>query len=59
MRSLQVEGRRPRGKPKKSWMKTIEEDMRLLEINEALISDRQSWREAVKRPTPQSGNQRL
>ena len=54
----QVEGRRPRGRPKKSWTKTVEEDMRLLGIHETLASDRQSWRAAVNRPTPQSGNQR-
>ena len=58
VRSWQVEGRRPRGRPKKSWTKIIEEDMRLLGINEALASDRLSWRAAVNRPTPQSGNQR-
>ena len=58
VRGWQVEGRRPRGRPKKSWTKIIEEDMRLLGINEALASDRLSWRAAVNRPTPQSGNQR-
>ena len=57
VRDWQVEGRRPRGRPKKSWTKTIEEDMRLLGIDEALASDRQSWRAAVNRPTSQSGNQ--
>ena len=54
----QVPGSRPRGRPKKSWTKTIEEDMRLLGINEDLASDRQRWRAAVNRPTPQRGNQR-
>ena len=58
VRGWQVEGRRPRGRPKKSWTKTIEEDMRLLGIDETLASDRQRWREAVNRPTPQTGNQR-
>ena len=41
VRSWQVEGRRSRGRPKKSWMKTDEEDMKLLGINEAFASDRE------------------
>ena len=41
VRSWQVEGPRPRGRPK-SWMRIIEEDMRLLGINEALANDCQS-----------------
>ena len=58
VRDWQVEGRRPRGRPKKSWSKTVEEDMRLLGIDEALASDRRRWREVVNRPTPSAGNQR-
>ena len=27
---LEVDGRRPRGRPKKTWKKTVEEDMRLV-----------------------------
>ena len=57
VRDWQVEGRCPRGRPKKSLAETIEEDMRLLGIDETLVSDRQSWRAAVNRPTPQRGNQ--
>ena len=59
VRDWQVEGRRPRGRPKKLWSKTVEEDMRLLGIDEALASDRRRWREVVNRPTPSAGNQRL
>ena len=58
VRSWQVEGHCPKGRSKKSWMKTIEGDMRLLGLNEALDSDHQRWREAVNRATPQSGNLR-
>ena len=58
VRNWQVEGRRPRGRPKKTWMKMIEEDLRVMEITEDLAYDRQSWREAINRPTPQTGNTR-
>ena len=37
---LTSEGRRPRGRPKKSWMNVISKDMRKLGINENLTSDR-------------------
>ena len=52
-----VEGRRPRGRPKKSWLNVIREDLRKLGINEDLADDRCGWRAAINRPTPQSGNQ--
>ena len=58
VRSCQVEERSLRGRLKKSWMKTIAEDMTLLGINKTLASDRQSWREAVNCPTPQCRNPR-
>ena len=31
---LEVEGRRPVGRPKKNWSKVVEEDMRKLNITE-------------------------
>ena len=39
VRSWQVEGR-PCGRPKKSWIKTVQEDMRMMGISENLASDR-------------------
>ena len=54
----QVEGRRPRGRPKKSWMSVIQEDMRKLGINEDLTGDRHAWREAINRSTPETRNRR-
>ena len=58
IRNLQVEGRRPRGRPKKSWLRTVEDDMTLMGIDVHLANDRQGWREAIERPTPRSGNSR-
>ena len=37
---LKVEGRRPVGKPKKTWSKIVEEDMRKLNITEDMAEDR-------------------
>ena len=39
---LEVEGRRPVGRPKKTWSKVVEEDMRKLNITEDLAEDRHS-----------------
>ena len=50
-RNLQVERRRPRGRPKKSWQRTLEEDMTLMGIDPQLANDHHGWREAIKRPT--------
>ena len=36
-----VEGRRPVGRPKKTWSKVVEEDMRKLNITEGMAEDRQ------------------
>ena len=37
---LKVEGRRPVGRPKKTWIKVVEEDMRKLNITEDMAEDR-------------------
>ena len=36
---LEVEGRRPVGRPKKTWNKVVEEDMRKLNIMEDMAED--------------------
>ena len=37
---LEVEGRKPVGRSKKSWSKVVEEDMRKLNIKEDMVEDR-------------------
>ena len=37
---LKVEGRRPVGRPKKTWSKIVEEDVRKLIITEGMAEDR-------------------
>ena len=49
---IDVEGRRPPGRPRKSWKKTIEEDMRVVGAQEEDVMDRDRWRGIIKRQTP-------
>ena len=49
---LKVEGRRPVGRPKKTWSKVVEEDNRKLNITENTVEDRNQWRQLISRPTP-------
>ena len=37
---LEVEGRRPVGRPKKTWSKVVKEDMRKLNITEDMAENR-------------------
>ena len=55
---LEVEGRRPPGRPRKTWKKTVEEDMRLVGVREEDALDRGRWRAMTKRQTPVQGNRR-
>ena len=58
VRDWTVEGRRPRGRPRKTWMDNVREDMRSLNLTEDMTEDRQIWKNAIARRTPQSGNNR-
>ena len=53
---LEVEGRRPVGKPKKTWSKVVEEDMRKLNIRQDMAEERIQWRQLISCPTPVMGN---
>ena len=49
---LAVGGRRPVGRPRKTWIKCVREDMELMRIDEDLVQDREQWRSVIARPTP-------
>ena len=51
-----MEGRRPVGRPKKTWNKVVEEDMRKLNIMVDITEDRKQWRQLISRATPGVGN---
>ena len=53
---LEVKGRRPVGRPKKTWSKVVEEDMKKLNITEDMAEDRKQWRQLISRLTPGVGN---
>ena len=46
-RELVVEGTRPRGRPKKSWMDVVNSDLRRLNITREDAQDRSAWRRLV------------
>ena len=50
---LEVEDRRPVGRPKKIWSKVVEENMRKFNISEDMAEDRQQWRQLISYPTPE------
>ena len=39
-----VEGRRPVGRPRKTWLESVEADMAELEIDKEDVHDRSEWR---------------
>ncbi len=49
---LDVEGRRPRGRPKKTWRKCVQEDLEALGAEEEDALDRENWKQVIKRLTP-------
>ena len=48
---MEVTGTRPRGRPKKVWMKNVEEDLRELNLTQEDAYDRDKWRNIIKRQT--------
>ena len=44
---FRVEGRRPAGRPRRSWLESIEADMAELEIDKEDVHDRKKWRRNV------------
>ena len=50
---LEVEGRRPVGRPKKAWGEVVEEDLRKLNITEDMPENRKQWRQLISHPTPE------
>ena len=51
-----MEGRRPVGRPKKTWSKVEEENMRKLNITEDMAEDIKQWRQLISPPAPGVGN---
>ncbi len=52
VRMVEVEGRRPVGRPRKIWRKCIEQNLNQLGLREEMAQDRREWRRVINRPTP-------
>ncbi len=48
---MKVEGRRPPGRPKKTWRKVVDDDS-MLNLTEEMAVDRQQWMRLISCPTP-------
>ena len=47
--SVVAPGRRPRGRPKKTWKQRVEEDLRLFGLSGETATDRDQWRAIISR----------
>ena len=56
--SVVAPGRRPRGRPKKTWKQRVEDDLRKFGLNGASAEDRDEWKAIVDRLTPEEGRRR-
>ena len=36
-----------RGRPKMTWMEVVKKDMKLLELEESMVADRNIWRKGI------------
>ena len=60
MYGYKVEGRRPVGQPRRTWLESVESDMTELEIDREDVHDRKKWRKNVmKRKSNPNGKQTL
>ena len=46
-----VEGRRPVGRPRRTWFESVEADMTELDIDKEDVHDRKTWRSNVMKRT--------
>ena len=49
---MDVDGVRPRGRPRKVWRRCVEENMREININLEAVHNRREWMRLINRPTP-------
>ena len=46
--SVEVDGRRPRGRPRKTWRKCVDEDLAMVDAHEDDALDRGGWRQIIE-----------
>jgi len=55
----EVEGSRPRGRPKRTWKEVVREDCQARKLNKEDAVDRCNWRKAIKVVLYQDGCERV
>jgi len=55
IRNFEVEGRRPPGRPQKSWQELVSADLRRLRLRPSDAEDRDSWRRTIHEATSNLG----
>ena len=58
VRDLEMDGRQPPGRPRKTWKKTVEKDIRLVGVREEDALDRGKWRALTKHQASAQGSRR-
>ena len=46
--NLNLEGTRPRGRPKKTWMEVVKNDMKIMGLGRKDAQDRGLWRRGIR-----------
>ena len=41
------QGKKLRGRPKMTWMEVVKKDMKLLELEERMVADKNDWRRRI------------
>jgi len=44
----EVEGSKPRGRPKRTWREVVQKDFQALKLNRESAIDRSSWKKLIK-----------
>jgi len=44
----EVEGSRPRGRPKRTWIEVVQKDYQARNLNKEDATDRSSWKKLIK-----------
>ena len=54
VQQMEIEGKRPRGRPKRRWMDVIRDDMKACHVTEHDTADREKWKRKTRKadPTP-------
>ena len=60
---MEIDGNRPRGRPKQRWSDTINADLRWLDLDSSDVEDRSRWRSLVElgikqKPATRTGQRR-